>query len=157
MGGEGSCPTGAKHPFLGNKASQGHPHKYDQMEIFKDIVAKEINVLKIDAPNKDGKGWKRTYSEINTQEDLGENWQKEMSQGSKYVLEESWMKANDPHYDAKCYPHMHPHGTGSVLSEPFSGSPKAHFRNRATAIQSLFRRSALWAFWKLDWLIKHDS
>ena len=71
MGGEGSCPTGAKRPLLGNKASQGHPHKYDQMEIFKDIVAKEINVLKINAPNKDGKGWKRTYSEINTQEDLG--------------------------------------------------------------------------------------
>ena len=58
--------------------------------------------------------------------------------------------------DAKCYPHMHPHGTGSVLSEQFSGSPKAHFRNRATAIQSLFRRSAMWAFWKLDWLIKHE-
>ena len=135
---------------------EGHPHKYDQMEIFKDIVAKEINVLKIDAPQKDGKGWKRTYSEISTQDDLGEDWQKEMSQSSKYVLEESWIKANDPHYDAKCYPHMHPHGTGSVLSEQFSGSPKAHFHNRATAIQSLFRRSALWAFWKLDWLIKHD-
>ena len=78
---------------------EGHPHKYDQMQIFKDIVAKEINVLKIDAPNKNGKGWKRTYSEINTKEDLGEDWQKEISQSSKYVLEESWMKANDPHYD----------------------------------------------------------
>ena len=51
---------------------------------------------------------------------------------------------------------MHPYGTGSVLSEPYSGSPKGHFRNRATQIQSLFRRSALWAFWKLDWLIKHE-
>ena len=175
---------------------EGHPHKYDQLNIFKDIVAKEINILKIDAPRQNSRGWKRTYSEISTQ-DVAEGWQEEMSRSAKYVLEESWVKANDPHYDtpteivvserrvgmgsvrregrqiaprrpepgettlqklldAKCYPHMHPHGTGSVLSEPFSGSPKAHFRNRATAIQSAFRRCAIWAFWKLDWLIKHD-
>ena len=178
---------------------EGHPHKYDQLEIFKDIVAKEINILKIDAPRQNSRGWKRTSSEISTQ-DVGEEWQEDMSRSAKYVLEESWVKANDPHYDilrgivvsdrrvgrgaykgrvdrldragpdhtrsyettlqklldAKCYPHMHPHGTGSVLSEPFSGSPKGHFRNRATAIQSVFRRCAIWAFWKLDWLIKHD-
>ena len=62
---------------------EGHPHKYDQLEIFRDIVAKEINILKIDAPRKNNKGWKRTYSEISTQEDLGEDWQKEMSQSAK--------------------------------------------------------------------------
>ena len=48
------------------------------------------------------------------------------------------------------------YGTGSVLSEKHSGSPKAHFRNRACQIQSLFRRWSLWAFEKLDWIIKHD-
>ena len=63
-------------------------------------MAKEINVLKIDAPRQKSKGWKRTYSEINTQ-DVGEGWQEEMAQSAKYVLEESWVKANDPHYDAK--------------------------------------------------------
>jgi hypothetical protein len=29
-------------------------------------------------------------------------------------------------------------------------------RNRACLIQSWFRRSAIWGFWKLDWLIKKD-
>ena len=43
-----------------------------------------------------------------------------------------------------------------MLSELGSGSPKAHYRNRACQIQSLFRRCALWAFEKLDWIIKHD-
>ena len=123
---------------------EGHPHKFEQMEILSDIVAKEVNVLKIDVPREGGHGWKRTFSEISTQEEgLGDEWKQDISQGAKYVLEETRVRANDPHYDAKCYPHMHPYGTGSVLSEPYSGSPKGHFRNRATQIQSLFRRSAL--------------
>ena len=124
--------------------------------MFRDIVARQVNVLKIDAPREESRGWKRTHSELSTQEDLGEDWERDVSRGAKYMLEETWVKANDPHYDAKCYPHMHPYGTGSVLSEPFSGSPNGHFRNRATQIQSLFRRCAMWAFWKLDWLIKHQ-
>ena len=32
-----------------------------------------------------------------------------MARGARYVLQESHVKANDPHYDAKCYPHMHPY------------------------------------------------
>ncbi len=60
------------------------------------------------------------------------------------------------HYDAKVWPASHPHGTGSVLSETQSGSPKAHARNRATLIQSWFRRTPLWCFWKLDCLIKNE-
>ena len=35
-------------------------------------------------------------------------------------LQETWVKANDPHFDAKCWPALHPHATGSVLSEPRS-------------------------------------
>ena len=69
------------------------------MEIMSDIVAKEINVLKIDVPNPGGRGWKRTFSEISTQDqDLGENWGQQMSEGARYVLKETWVKANEPHY-----------------------------------------------------------
>ena len=53
----------------------GHPQKYDQMEIMSSFVAKEVNVLKVDVPRAGGKGWKRANSEINTQDtDLGDNW-----------------------------------------------------------------------------------
>ena len=77
----------------------GHPQKFDQMEILSQFVAKEVNVLKVDVPRVGGKGWKRTNSEIETQDtDLGNSWCEEVSTGAKYVLEETWVKANDPHH-----------------------------------------------------------
>ena len=64
------------------------------------------------------------------------------------------VKANDPHYDAKVWPVAHPHGTGSLHSEIGAGSPNNYARNRALCVQSWFRKTALWVFWKLDCLIK---
>lgn len=37
---------------------EGHPHKFNQMEIMPDVVAKQVNILKIDALQKKGRGWK---------------------------------------------------------------------------------------------------
>ena len=83
---------------------EGHPHKFDQLEILQDIVAKEVNVLKVDVPREGGRGWKRTFSEINTQEEgLGDEWKQNISQGAKYVLEETKVRANDPHYEIVVY------------------------------------------------------
>ena len=70
-----------------------------RLQIMADVVAKEVHVFKIEAPRPEGRGWKRTYSEIDTDKDLGEEWKKEMTEGAKYVVEESHVKANDPHYD----------------------------------------------------------
>ena len=76
-----------------------HPQKYDQMQIMSQFVAKEVNVLKVDVPWARGKGWKRVNSEVDTQDtDLGENWCHEVSSGANHILEETWVKANDPHY-----------------------------------------------------------
>ena len=88
---------------------EGHPHKFDQVQIIAGVVAKEVNIIKIDAPRAGGRGWKRTHAEIDMQKDLGEEWRQNMARGTRYVLQESHVKANDPHYDAKCYPHMHPY------------------------------------------------
>ena len=71
----------------------GHPQKFDQMQIMSDVVAKDINISKVDAPS--GRGYKRTHSEIDTQE-LGESWRDEMSAGAQYVIKETWVKANEP-------------------------------------------------------------
>ena len=91
------------------------------------------------------------------------------------------VKANDPHLDAKAFPSVHPWGTGSLLAEPGSGSAARYARNRATNIESFFRRNglsltragcrhgalcllcclanrkrtAIWCFWKLDYHIKN--
>jgi len=51
---------------------------------------------------------------------------------------------------------MHPYGTGSERSEFSAGCLKQHAKNRAGMIQSVFRRTALWAFWMLDRIIKND-
>ena len=58
--------------------------------------------------------------------------------------------------DAKVWPGAHPHGTGSLYSEIGAGSPQHYVRNRACCVQSWFRKTALWAFWKLDCLIKQE-
>ena len=35
---------------------QGHPQTYDSLKIFSDVVAKEVNVLKVDVPRENGRG-----------------------------------------------------------------------------------------------------
>ena len=53
------------------------------------------------------------------------------------------------------WPVVHPHGTGSLHAEVGAGSsPGNYARNRALCLQSWFRKTALWVFWKLDCLIK---
>ena len=53
----------------------GHPQKYDQMEIISGLVAKEVNVLKVDVPKSGGRGWKRANPKFGTQStDLVESW-----------------------------------------------------------------------------------
>ena len=74
----------------------GHPQKYDQLQVLSDVVAKEVNVLKVDAPEK-GRGWKRTHSEIDTA-DLPPDWKTKVADGASFVLRETWVKANDAHY-----------------------------------------------------------
>lgn len=52
--------------------------------------------------------------------------------------------------DAKCWPCVHPYGTGSLLSEQGSGGTQRLARNRLMLVQSWFRRNAEWGFWMLN-------
>ena len=136
----------------------GHPMKYDCMQVLENVVATQNSRIEIDFPGPDGRAWQRSGSFVDTQEDgtLDESWREDIAAGSRHLLEETWVPANDPHYDAKVWPHVHPYGTGSLLSEPGSGGTQRHARNRLTLIQSWFRRSALWGFWFLDRLVKTE-
>ena len=88
-----------------------------------DVVAKEVNILKVDVPREDGRGWKRTSVEINAGDrDLGERWRDGMAAGAKYVIEETWVKANDPHFDAKVLElHSNPHRIWGSRSRSWVG------------------------------------
>ena len=124
----------------------GHPLKYDSLTVMESIVAAQSCRIEVDVPGPEGRGWKRTNSDISTQ-DLDDSWRHDLATGARHLLEETWVPANDSHYDAKCWPCVHPYGTGSLQSELGSGGMQRHARNRLTMIQSWFRRAPLWGFW----------
>ena len=131
----------------------GVPLKYDRLNVFQDIVAVQATRLEIDVPGEDGRGWRRTGSAVDVAE-FGRAWRDKVSKGVQHLLTETWVPANDPHYDAKCFPVAHPYGTGSLLSEAGSGGTQRLARNRLTSFDSFFRECSLWGFWMLDRLIK---
>ena len=132
----------------------GHPMKYDTLSIFKDAVALQSCRIALDVPGKDGKGWQRSGYHIDAKEDLGSKVCEDLATGARHLLRETWVPANDPHYDAKCWPCVHPYSTGSLLSEIGSGGLQRFARNRLASLQSWFRKTALWSFWMYDRLIK---
>ena len=81
--------------------------KYDAMKVFSDVVATQRSRLQLDVPGPDGRGWVPTGATVDTQGDsmLDERWQHDVRAGVTHLSEETWVPANDPHYDAKCFPH----------------------------------------------------
>ena len=81
----------------------GHPMKYDQMSVFESIVAKQHVRIEIDVPGEGGRGWRRSASsiELDSQQDLGEAWRRDLQAGTAYMLQETLVKSNDAHMDAK--------------------------------------------------------
>ena len=37
------------------------------------------------------------------EEDLDDTWRRDLGDGARYMLEETWVKVAEPHYDAKCW------------------------------------------------------
>ena len=135
---------------------EGTPMKYDQVGVYEDVIAKQTSRIEIDVPRENGKGWRRAGATLSIQDEpeLDESWRHDLSNGARYLLEETWVKANEPHYDAKCWPCKHPYGTGSLLSEQGSGGPQHYARNRLCSIDSCFRRDPEYVFWKNDYQTK---
>ena len=133
----------------------GHVMRYDQLKVMESIVAAPAGCdVSLDIPGPKGKGWKRTRSTIDTSKEFDDEWRRDMAEGAQR-LQDCYLSACDPHLDAKVFPAVHPHGSGSVFSEPGSGAPGRYAKSRLSSIQSFFRRSATWGFWKLDALIKY--
>ena len=134
----------------------GHVMRYDQLTVMENVIAAPASTLEIEVPGPRGKGWRRTSSSVDTANDpeLDDEWRKDLSEGARHMREETWIKASDYHYDAKCFPAVHPHGTGSLSSEPGTGGPRHYAKMRLCSIEQFFRRSALWAFWMMDRIIK---
>ena len=90
--------------------------KYDQMAVFESIVAKSHVRIEVDVPGEGGRGWRRSASsfELDSQQDLGESWRRDLQAGTAYMLQETLVKANDAHMDAKVVRETAKHGTVPV-------------------------------------------
>ncbi len=133
---------------------QGHPILYNQLEVYSSIVA-EHTQCRLDVDYKQERGGWRRAGTVDTANfgDLDERWRNDLQSGAQQ-LQQRFVKAGEADYDAMLFPHVHPHGTGSLRGEANIGCPTSYTRNRAMAMQSFFRRSSLWPFWQLDMHIK---
>ena len=82
----------------------GVPMKYDQLRIFKDIVGTARCRIEVDAQGRASNTWRRTNVVIDTANEptLNDEWRRDISRGTDHVLRETWIAANDPHYELHC-------------------------------------------------------
>ena len=87
----------------------GIPLKYDQLRIYKEVVATCHSRIEVDAQGVLPNTWRKTGCVIDTANEPGldESWQKDVSKGADHILQESWVSPCDPHMDAKIWPHLY--------------------------------------------------
>eukprot|EP00973_Karenia_brevis_P019885 2727597-Karenia_brevis.AAC.1 len=110
------------------------------------MVATQDYRLNVRQPREGGRGWSKDVGVVDTAScpELGSSWREDIASGAQYLAQETWVPANDPHYDAKCWPVAHPHGSGSFLSEIGSGGLQKYIRNRLSLPDNFFRMSPTW-------------
>ena len=58
--------------------------------------------------------------------------------------------------DAKLFPHLHPHGSGSLKAQDNTVNMVEYLQNRIMSLQHGSRQSPVWLLWMLDRLFKND-
>ena len=73
----------------------GHPLRYNQLEVYESLVAKQFVRIEVDVPREGGRGWKRSASafELDCQKDLGDRWKQDLAAGARYMLKETWVSS----------------------------------------------------------------
>ena len=139
-------------------AASGIPLQYESLAAMTELAAMQNNRLEIDVLTDQAKAWQTLPAplDIDGEADLDRRWHQDIHDGAEHLAEETWVPSNDPHYDAKVWPNVHPFGTGSLLSEPGAGGEVRHASNRLMLLQSWFRRSAQWGFWFLSRHLQSD-
>ena len=88
------------------------------------VVGTQEYRINVEVPNADGRGWQRRASVVDTAScsELGAQFRQDLATGAQFLAKEAYVKANDPHHDAKLWPAAHPSGTGSLLAETTTGA-----------------------------------
>ena len=125
--------------------------KYDQLQILSNIVgssAARIQVVDYQQPGSSK--WQRARSrtiDFREVESFDDSWKNDIVAGTKHIIKNAWVAADDAHMDAKIVVGFHPHGTGSHLSEGSGCGLQRLVKSRLMATQGCFRDSANYAFW----------
>ncbi len=79
----------------------GMPLKYDQLQVYRDIVGTSACRIEVDAEGKTRGSWYPTRLAFHTDDhpSLDDKWRKDLSLGAEHVLRESWITAGDAHYE----------------------------------------------------------
>ena len=106
----------------------GQPMTYRGMDMLSAAVAKQDVIIGADVPGPDGKGWARAPGQLTLDEAPGltQQWREDLVTGANVVVEETFLPANDPHYDAKLWPRVHPYGTAVRIHGSSTGTKKRY-------------------------------
>ena len=85
---------------------------------------------------------------------LPDSWGREMKAAADFLR--ARVTLGDPHLDAKLFPSLLPHGTGSCRAEDGAGGLQKYCRSLLCSLDHSFRRSPVWMFFQLDRMIKND-
>ena len=72
----------------------GHPLKYNQMDVYQSIVGRQSVRIEVDVPGEGGRGWRRAVSsfEMDAQADLNDRWKEDLATGARHMLQETWVQ-----------------------------------------------------------------
>ena len=87
---------------------------------------------------------------------MDEDWGVQLKASVANLQQTASIKLGEVHLDAKLFPHLHPHGSGSLRAEDDKVSMQEYLQHRLMSLQHDFRQSPVWSFWSLDRLIKND-
>ena len=81
----------------------GMPLKYDQLQVYRDIVGTSACRIEVDSEGKTRGSWHPTGLAFHTDDhpSLDAKWRKDLSLGADHVLRESWITAGDAHYERR--------------------------------------------------------
>ncbi len=79
------------------------PLKYDQLQVYRDIVGTSACRIEVDSEGKTRGSWHPTGLAFHTDDhpSLDAKWRKDLSLGADHVLRESWITAGDAHYERR--------------------------------------------------------
>ena len=77
---------------------------------------------------------------------MDEDWGVQLKASVANLQQTASIKMGEVHLDAKLFPHLHPHGSGSLRAEDDKALMQEYLQHRLLSLQHDFRQSPVWSF-----------